>query len=61
MITTTNTGEPLDLDACPGSEYGHAWVGGMIYIDSEDVEACAAVREIECEHCGATYGPTGMY
>ena len=48
-------------DACP---YGHAWLGGMVYVDPEDVETVATERQrkglrpVECERCETRYVAT---
>jgi len=34
----------------------HTWVGGGMYVDSEDVQTVATVRTVECEQCGVVYG-----
>lgn len=46
------------------SECLHAWVGGMIYVDKEDLEATARERAkwggtVECEKCDMIYVPEG--
>ena len=33
----------------------HVWVGGMMYVDAEDVEELAHLRPVECEGCGDGY------
>lgn len=34
----------------------HVWMGGMLRLRDEDVAAVAAVRHVDCETCGVTYG-----
>ena len=36
---------------------GHTWVGGMCYLDSEDVLVASAGRDVECERCGVLLTP----
>lgn len=42
-------------DDCPGSDYGHTWVAGIMRVHDEDVESVAAVRPVECERCEYVY------
>lgn len=34
----------------------HSWVGGMMYVSDEDLDAVSAVREVTCERCDTVYG-----
>lgn len=36
-------------------ECRHSWVAGMMHVHDEDLDAVAAVRQVECEYCEAIY------
>ena len=50
----------MNNDECPESEYGHAWIAGMMRVHDEDVEVTARERAkfrgvVTCERCDYTY------
>lgn len=47
--------EPTQEGLQEYSRCRHVWMGGMCYVDDEDVEAVAAEARVECERCDATY------